>query len=72
MVLAQARIGQRGTVANISGTDKIRKFLLTLGCSEGSEVTLISKISDNFVINVKDSRYAIDSQMARMIELTES
>lgn len=72
MTLSKARIGQRGVVSEITGTEKIRRFLLTLGCSEGEEITLVSKISDNYVINVKDSRYAIDGQMARMIVLTEN
>lgn len=72
MTLSKARIGQRGVVSEITGTEKDCRFLLTLGCSEGEEITLVSKISDNYVINVKDSRYAIDGQMARMIVLTEN
>ncbi len=69
MLLSKAKIGQTGIVEHVAGNEKTAKFLFTLGCFKGEEVTLISKLADNFVINIKDSRYAIDEKMAKTITL---
>ena len=67
MKLSKAKIGQSFTVENIEGKDKTKKFLFSLGCFEGEEITLISKLAGTYVINIKDSRYAIDEGMAKSI-----
>ncbi len=69
MPLFKAKPGQVGLIKNVTGNEKIKKFLFTLGCSEGEEITLISVLAGNYIINVKDSRYAIDRNMAKAIEL---
>jgi len=45
----------------------MKDFLFTLGCFEGEKVTVISVLSDNYIIHVKDSRYSIDSDLAKVI-----
>ena len=67
--LNNARPGYIAKVKDIRGSEKIRKFLFTLGCSEGEEITLISKLGANYIIRVKDNRYAIDKNMAMAIEI---
>jgi ferrous iron transport protein A len=67
MLLTKAKIGQKGCIVSITGKGKIKKFLFTLGCFEGEEITLISILAGNYVINIKDSRYAIDESMAKSI-----
>ncbi len=69
MSLFEVKMGTSGRIKSIAGSEKIRKFLFTLGCCEGEEVTLISVLAGNYIINIKDSRYAIDKKMARSIEL---
>lgn len=69
MLLSKARIGDTYNVKKVDGKEKIKKFLFTLGCFEGEEITFISKLAGNYVINIKDSRYAIDEKMAKSIEL---
>ncbi len=69
MPLLKAKAGQKALIKNISGNEKIRKFLFSLGCTEGEEVTLISILAGNYIISIKDSRYAIDRSMAKAIEL---
>ncbi|WP_250859761.1 FeoA family protein [Oceanirhabdus seepicola] len=69
MLLSKAKIGQTFNIKSVEGKEKTKKFLFTLGCFEGEEVTLISKLAGNFVINIKDSRYAIDENMAKTIVL---
>lgn len=69
MLLSKARIGHTASIKEVNGKEKTKKFLFTLGCYEGEEITLISKLAGNFVINVKDGRYAIDEGMAKSIVL---
>ncbi|QOR35512.1 ferrous iron transport protein A [Clostridium sp. 'deep sea'] len=67
MKLSKARIGETFTVNDIEGKDKTKKFLFSLGCFAGEEITLISKLAGTYVVNIKDSRYAIDEGMAKSI-----
>jgi ferrous iron transport protein A len=69
MLLSKAKMGQTYSIKNVQGKEKIKKFLFTLGCFEGEQVTIISKLAGNYVINIKDSRYAIDEGMAKSIDL---
>lgn len=69
MPLTKVKAGHRALIKTVSGNEKVRKFLFTLGCSEGEEITLISILAGNYIISVKDSRYAIDKAMAKAIEI---
>ncbi|MBU3190009.1 ferrous iron transport protein A [Clostridium bowmanii] len=69
MLLSKAKIGDTFNIKQVEGKEKVKKFLFTLGCFEGEEITLISKIAGNYVINIKDSRYALDENMAKSITI---
>lgn len=69
MMLLKAKIGCTSTIKTVSGNEKVRNFLFSLGCSEGEDITLISVLAGNYIINIKDSRFAIDKKMAQSIEL---
>jgi len=47
--------------------EELKNFLFTLGCYEGETVTVLSVVSDNLVISVKDARYSIDKDLAEAI-----
>lgn len=47
--------------------EDMREFLFTLGCYPGEEVTIISKLANNYIINIKDARYSIDEDLAKAI-----
>ncbi|GAA0120725.1 MAG: ferrous iron transport protein A [Clostridium argentinense] len=67
MTLAMAREGEVNRIKKITGRDSVRQFLAKLGFVEGESVTVISEISGNMIINVKDSRVAIGKSMANRI-----
>jgi ferrous iron transport protein A len=67
MLLLKAKVGQTFNIERVEGKEKVKKFLFTLGCFEGEEITLISKLAGNYVVNIKDSRYALDESMAKSI-----
>ena len=55
------------TVKKINGKDEIRHFLKSLGFVEGGEVTVVSEMGGNLIVNVKESRVAISKEMAAKI-----
>ncbi|MGV8979558.1 FeoA family protein [Clostridium sp.] len=69
MLLSKAKIGKTFNIKQVEGKEKMKKFLFTLGCFEGEQITLISKLAGNYVVNIKDSRYALDENMAKSITI---
>ena len=62
-----AVIGEKKRVIKVGGKDEVRRFLQNLGFVEGAEITVVSELSGNMIINVKDTRIAIDKSMANRI-----
>lgn len=67
MPLTFASIGQLNKIVKIKGQDKVIKFLESLGFVEGADVTIVSHMSGNVIVNIKDSRVAISKEMANKI-----
>ena len=67
MPLSMAVIGEKKRVIKVGGKDEVRRFLQNLGFVEGAEITVVSELSVNMIINVKDTRIAIDKSMANRI-----
>ena len=59
--------GDTGTIKHISGAEDTRRFLAGLGFVENAEVTVISQFDGNLIVNIKDSRVAVNKEMARHI-----
>ena len=67
MPLTMAPLGQASKIQRVGGNDETKRFLANLGFVVGSEVTVISAIGGNVIVNIKDSRVAINQDMARHI-----
>jgi ferrous iron transport protein A len=66
--LAKAETNKEYIIKKIKSSDEeLKKFLFTLGCYEGESITLISVLAENYIINIKDSRYSIDKDLAEAI-----
>ena len=66
--LTEAEINREYTIKEVKANDEqLKNFLFSLGCYEGEKVTLISRLSGNYVITVKDARYSIDKDLAEAI-----
>ena len=46
---------------------EVKKHLENLGFVAGGEVTIISSLGGNVIVNVKETRVAISEEMARKI-----
>ncbi|RKF18158.1 ferrous iron transport protein A [Alginatibacterium sediminis] len=68
--LFEAQLNRAYTIKAVESTDKeIVDFLFTLGCYKGESVSVISVLSDTYVIAVKDARYSIDADLSKAILL---
>ena len=67
MPLTKAKKGEPNKIIKIGGKDETRRFLESLGFVVGGEVTVVSDIGGNMILNVKDSRVALGKDMARRI-----
>ena len=55
------------TIKDIKGKDETRRFLESLGFVVGGNVSVVSEIDGNLIVNVKESRVAISKSMANRI-----
>ena len=69
MPLTLAPIGTPSVIRQITGKDDVRQHLAELGFVAGQEVTVVSSLNGNLIINVKGSRIALDETMARRVML---
>jgi ferrous iron transport protein A len=67
MPLTFAAPGEAATVKKVGGKAETRQFLENLGFVVGSNVTVVSQIAGNLIVNVKGSRIAISRSMADKI-----
>jgi len=67
MPLTLVGIGEVNTIRRIGGNEETRRFLENLGFVAGSEITVLSTMNGNVIVNIKDSRIAINKDMARHI-----
>ncbi len=67
MPLTMARTGQTVTIRRITGKDEVRQHLAELGFVVDSDVTVVNEIAGNLILQVKDSRIALDKTMANRI-----
>lgn len=67
MPLTFAKPGEANVIKKVGGREKTRLFLEKLGFVEGSVVTVVAENAGNLIVNIKDSRVAIDKDMASNI-----
>ena len=67
MPLTMAKVGEPNTIKRSGGREETKKFLENLGFVTGGVVTVVSEISGNMILNVKDSRVALGKDMANKI-----
>lgn len=67
MPLSMLKVGDRKRILRINGKDETKRFLENLGFVAGSEVTVVSELSGNIIVNVKETRVALDRAMANRI-----
>ena len=59
--------GEIATIKRVGGNEEIKRHLENLGFVSGSDVKIVSVVSGNVIVNVKESRVAISREMANKI-----
>ncbi len=67
MPITMVNIGEVNRIKRISGSEEVKRFLANLGFVVDAEVSVVSSIGGNVIVNVKDSRVAVNADMARHI-----
>ncbi len=67
MPLSMARAGEINIIKKVGGKTETRKFLENLGFIIGGQVIVVSDIGGNMIVNVKESRVAINKELANKI-----
>ena len=67
MPLSMAGRGEQLTIRKITGKDEVRQHLAELGFVVDSTVTVVNEIAGNLILQVKQSRIALDKTMANRI-----
>lgn len=67
MPLTMANAGDTVTIHKITGRDEVRQHLAELGFVVDSDVTVVSEFAGNLIVQVKESRIALDKSMANRI-----
>lgn len=67
MPLTLTAVGEEAIIRKIGGSPAIKKHLEDMGFVAGGNVTVISAIGGNLIVNVKESRVAISREMAGKI-----
>ena len=67
MPFGMANVGDVNIIKRITGRDEVRQHLAELGFVVGAEIKVVSDLGGNLILNVKESRVALDKTMAMRI-----
>jgi ferrous iron transport protein A len=68
--LVKATLNTEYTIKSVeTNNDDVKSFLFSLGFYEGEKITVISAITNQYVVVIKDARYSIDTELAMCISV---
>ena len=70
MNLTEAKEGEEYIIKEILTDDEeLTSFLFSLGCYSGEPITVVSHLKGGCVVYIKDGRYNIDTDLAKVISI---
>ena len=67
MPLTMAKTGEVNVIKRVGGREETRRFLENLGFVAGGNVMVVSEIGGSMIVSVKESKVAINKDMANKI-----
>ena len=67
MPLVLANVGEPQIVKRIGGNPETKRHLEDLGFTVGGEVCIVTTLGGNVIVRIKNSRIAVNAEMARHI-----
>lgn len=65
--LTYADPGEANVIMKINGQTEIKKHLEDMGFVTGALITVVSAVNGNLIVNVKDTKVALDKELAKRI-----
>lgn len=65
--LTFAQVGEEYLIRHVGGKPEVKRHLENLGFVVGGAVTIISTVGGNVIVKIKESRVAINEEMAQKI-----
>ena len=65
--LTYADLGEENVILKIGGKPEIKKHLEDMGFVAGSIIRVVSSVNGNLIVNVKDTKVALDKELATKI-----
>ena len=65
--LTYADPGEENVILKIGGKPEIKKHLEDMGFVAGSIIRVVSSVNGNLIVNVKDTKVALDKELATKI-----
>ena len=68
MNLLSAEAGREYIIKDVvTEDDELNSFLFSLGCYSGEKITVISHLKSICIVSIKNARYSIDKELAKVI-----
>lgn len=67
MPLTLANVGEKNVIKRVGGRPDVKKHLENLGFVAGGDITVVTAMGGNIIVNVKEARVAISKEMAQKI-----
>ena len=67
MPLSYAERGQPQIIKKVGGSPEVKQHLEDLGFHVGGQVSIVSTLGGNLIVQVKESRIAVSQELARKI-----
>ncbi len=67
MPLTYAIIGQENTIKRVGGNPEMKQHLADMGFVAGATVTVVNSNNGNIIVNMKNTRVAINKDIANKI-----
>ncbi|NLC96220.1 MAG: ferrous iron transport protein A [Erysipelotrichaceae bacterium] len=71
MLLTLMNEGSLLKILKINGKKETKTFLESLGFVNGADISIVQKMDGNIIVNIKDSRVAINKDIANKIIVQE-
>ena len=67
MPLMLADVGEENIIKRVGGSQEMKKHLEDMGFVTGAIVSVVSTVNGNLIVNIKDTKVALDKQLAMKI-----
>ncbi|MBE6117858.1 MAG: ferrous iron transport protein A [Solobacterium sp.] len=65
--LTYADTGSVNIIRKITGKPEVKKHLEDMGFVAGAPITVVSTVNGNLIVNIKDTKVALDRELATKI-----